>query len=189
MANSNTVEIVGVGQVLFERSKKARNLNISVKPFTGVRVAVPDGLSFQKAEEFVYTKTDWIQRHLVRMKQYEEKDETASVAPDGIDRAKSKRKLTRRLKYLAGKHSFTYNRVFIRNQKTRWGSCSSKNNISLNMKISRLPEELMDYVILHELAHTRFKNHNNNFWAELNRLVGNGRGMASRLRAYGLGLL
>jgi len=189
MTNSNTVEIDGVGRVLFERSKRAKHVNISVKPFKGVRVAVPDGLPFKKAEEFVHAKTDWIQRHLVRMKQYEEESQLASNTLVDIDRSKAKRKLTKRLKHLALRHGFTYNRVFIRNQKTRWGSCSYKNNISLNMKIIRLPEELMDYVILHELAHIRFKNHSNDFWAELNRLVGNGKGMTSRLREYGLGLL
>ncbi len=189
MVHSNTVEIVGLGQVLFERSAKAKHLNISVKPFAGVRVAVPDGLSFQKAEEFVYTKTAWIKRHLVRMKQYEENAKTSSAPLDCIHRGKAKRKIKRRLKYLARKHGFTFNRVFIRNQKTRWGSCSNKNNISLNMKINRLPEELMDYVILHELAHTRVKNHSNDFWAELDRLVGNGKNTALRLREYGMGLL
>jgi predicted metal-dependent hydrolase len=189
MVHSNTVEITGVGLVLFERSTKAKRLSISVKPFTGVRVAVPDGLSFKKAEEFVYTKKDWIQRHLARTKQYEEKDEIASAAPDSIYKAKAKRKLRGRLKYLAGKHGFTYNRVFIRNQKTRWGSCSQKNNISLNMKLIKLPGELMDYVILHELVHTKVKNHSNGFWAELNGLVGNGKGMALTLREYEMGLL
>ncbi len=189
MANVNTVEIDGVGPVLFERSKRAKHVNISVKPFVGVRVAVPDGLSFKKAEEFVHAKTDWIQRHLYKMKQYEKENTIVSDASVDIERAKAKRKLTRRLRQLAKKHGFTYNRVFIRNQKTRWGSCSHKNNISLNMKIIRLPEELMDYVIMHELAHTRFKNHSNDFWAELNRLVGNGKGMALRLREYGVGLL
>ena len=189
MANSNTVEIDGVGPVLFERSKRAKHMNISVKPFTGVRVAVPDGLSFQKAEEFVHARTDWIQRHLYRMKQYEKENKIVSDASVDIERAKAKRKLTRRLKHLAEKHGFTFNRVFIRNQKTRWGSCSHRNNISLNMKIIRLPEELMDYVILHELVHTRFKNHSSDFWAELNKLVGNGKSMASSLREYGVGLL
>jgi len=189
MANSNTVEIDCVGPVLFERSKRAKHINISVKPFTRVRVAVPGGVSFKKAEEFVHTKTDWIQRHLGRMKQYEEDRQLASDTSIDIDGSRAKRKLTRRLKYLAEKHGFSYNRVFIRNQKTRWGSCSHKNNISLNMKIIRLPEELMDYVILHELAHIRFKNHSNDFWTELNRLVGNGKGIASRLRDYGAGLL
>ena len=189
MANANTVEIDGVGPVLFERSKRAKHVNISVKPFTGVRVAIPDGLSFKKAEEFVNTKTDWIQRHLFRMKLYEKESQLVLDTSVDVDRVKAKRKLTRRLKHLALKHGFIYNRVFIRNQKTRWGSCSHKNNINLNMKIIRLPEELMDYVILHELTHIRFKNHSNDFWAELNRLVGNEKGMASRLREYEIGLL
>jgi predicted metal-dependent hydrolase len=57
------------------------------------------------------------------------------------------------------------------------------------MKLVKLPDELMDYVILHELVHTRVKDHSNGFWAELNRLVGNGKGMALRLREYGVGLL
>ena len=67
--------------------------------------------------------------------------------------------------------------------------CGTIYNISLNMNIVRLPEELMDYVILHELAHTRVKDHSSNFWTELNRLVRNGKGMASRLKEYGVGLL
>ncbi len=184
MADSNTVEIDGVGPVLFKRSRRAKHVNISVKPFKGVRVAVPDGLPFKKAEEFVNAKMDWIQRHLYRMKQYEEENKIISDASVDIDRTTAKRKLIRRLKYLAGKHGLTYNRVFIRNQKTRWGSCSHKNNISLNMKLVKLPDELMDYVILHELVHTRVKDHSNSFWAELNRLVGNGKGMALRLRGY-----
>lgn len=189
MVQSTIVEIAGVGPVLFDRSKKAKHLSISVKPFTGVRVAVPVGLSLQRAEEFVYAKVDWIQKQLVRMKQYEEKAETAADAPDDINRAQAKRKLTSRLRYLARKHGLTYNRLFIRNQKTRWGSCSNKNNISLNIETVRLPQELMDYVILHELVHTRFKNHSNDFWTELNRLVGDGKSIASRLREYRIGLL
>ena len=160
-----------------------------MKPFTGVRVAVPDGLLFKKAEEFVYAKMDWIQRQLYRMKQYEKENMIVADVSFNIDRLKAKRKLTRRLKHLAEQYGFTYNRVFIRNQKTRWGSCSYKNNISLNMKIILLPEELMDYVILHELTHTREKDHSKNFWAKMDKLVGNGKSMASRLREYRVGPL
>ena len=189
MANLSTIEIDGVGPVLFERSRRAKNLNISVKPYKGVRVAVPHGLSFAKAEEFVHAKTDWIQNHLGRMKQVEREYETNSKTYGEIDRAKAKRKLTRRLKQLAEKHGFTYNRVFIRNQKTRWGSCSPQNSISLNMKLVRLPDELMDYVILHELVHTWVKNHNKDFWAALDSLVGDSKHMESSLKEYGFGLL
>lgn len=159
-----------------------------MKPLRGVRVAVPYRLSLKKAEEFVHAKSDWINKHLEKIKQYERGYEANSQNAPGIDRAKAKRKLSRRLKYLADKHGFTYKRAFIRNQRTRWGSCSQKNDISLNMKLVRLPDELMDYVILHELAHTRCKNHSSEFWAELDRLVRNGKGMDAQLKAYGLGL-
>jgi len=186
IVHSNTVEIVGVGPVLFERSKKAKRVIISVKPFAGVRVAVPYGLSFQKAEAFVYAKTDWIQRHLTRMKQHEESDGDIMSALDNIDRAEAKHKLIERLQHLAAEHCFTYNRVFIRNQKTRLGTCSNRNNISLNIKVSRLPEELMDYVILHELAHTRVKNHGNDFWMLMDKLVGNGKAKAASLRKFAI---
>lgn len=189
MLHTSTVEIDGVGPVLFERSKRARRLVISIRPFTGVRVAVPEGLPFQKAEEFAKARTDWIRKHQLRMKQYEEENQIVSDPYTDEERARAKVKLTRRLRHLARKYGFTFNRVFIRNQKTRWGSCSSKNNINLNAKITRLPEELMDYVILHELAHTRVRNHSVDFWVELSRLVSDGKGMASKLREYGVGML
>ena len=188
MANANTIDIDGVGPVLFERSKRAKRLSISVKPFKGIRVAVPYGLSFKKAVEFVNIKADWVKRHLEKMKQHEREYNANSNAADGIDRVEAKTLLTRRLKQLAKDNGFSYNRLYIRNQKTRWGSCSSKNNISLNMKLVKLPDELIDYVILHELVHTRRKDHSQAFWAEMDKFVCNGKKMASRLRSYGIGL-
>ena len=186
MAHPDTVEIAGVGAVLFERSRRARRVIISVKPFAGVRVAVPYGSSFQKAKEFVYIKVDWIQRQLARMRQYEQSYGATKSGSDSIDRAEARRMLIRRLQYLAAEHGLTYNRVFIRNQKTRLGTCSSRNNISLNIKIIRLPEELMDYVILHELAHTQVKNHGKDFWMLMDKLAGNGKAKAARLREFSI---
>ena len=186
--NAATIKIDGAGLVLFERSKRAKRVSISVKPFKGVRVAVPYGLSFKKAAEFVHTKADWIKIHLEKMKQYEKQGYFDPNPANGIDRVEAKTVLTRRLQQLAKNNGFSYNRVFIRNQRTRWGSCSTKNNISLNMKLVILPDELIDYVILHELVHTRKKDHSKAFWAEMDKLVGNAKKMASRLRSYGTGL-
>ena len=188
MIDNRTIEINGVGFIPFEYSKRAKHVCISVKPFTGVRVAVPYGLSFNKAVEFVHTKTDWIKIHLEKMRQYEREYNLNPDAADGIDKAKAKAILTRRLKQLADKHGFSYNRVFIRNQKTRWGSCSNLRNISLNMKLVKLPDELINYVILHELVHTRKKDHSKAFWAEMDKLVGNGKQTSLRLRNHGIEL-
>jgi hypothetical protein len=79
--------------------------------------------------------------------------------------------------------------VSIRNQTTRWGSCSAKGNISLNLKLVALPPELFDYVILHELVHTREHNHSARFWRELDKYVENGKAKAKALREYGVGIL
>ncbi len=189
MEKSITLEIDGVGQVLFERSHKAKHLNISVKPFKGVRVAVPVGLSFKKAEKVMRSKVEWIKRHQERMSLAELEHESILRNSVEIDRAEARAKLMSRLNKLTEKNGFTYNRIFIRNQKTRWGSCSSKNNLNLNVKLVRLPDELMDYVILHELVHTKIKNHRKEFWAELDKLVGDGKKLQSRLKEYGLGFL
>lgn len=189
MADSSTVEIDGIGPVLFERSLRAKHLNISVKPFKGVRVAIPDGLSFEKAEELAHSKVGWIQKQQEKMRQFESEQDANSSAATDIDRAKAKRKLKQRLRHLADKHGFNYNRVFIRNQRTRWGSCSPKNNISLNMMLVRLPDDLRDYVLLHELVHTRIRKHDNRFWSQLEGLVSNAKIKDSRLKEYGAALL
>ncbi len=189
MATSNTIKVDGIGPVLFERSKRAKNLNISVRPYKGVRVSVPRGLSFAKAEEYVHAKTTWILKQIDRMKQFEREYETIADNSIEIDRGQAKRKLARRLRGLAAKHGFSCSRVSIRNQRTRWGSCSAKNSISLNMKLVRLPDDLIDYVILHELLHTRERSHNRDFWAKLDRLVDDAKKMDSQLRQYGAGLL
>ncbi len=184
MARTTIIELEDIGPILFEKSKRAKHLNISVKPYKGVRVAVPYGITFEKAEEIVQAKITWIQKHLARMKQLEREHKTAFNNATDINRAEAKEKLINKLNELAEKHDFVYNKIFIRNQKTRWGSCSSRSNISLNMKLVLLPDELIEYVILHELTHTRIRNHKNVFWAELNKLVGDAKVLSSRLKEY-----
>jgi len=188
MVNSHTIHIAGVGPILFEHSKRARRITISIKPLKGVRVAVPARISFKQALEFVNLKKPWIRKHLTRIKQIESKKK-ALLHSSSIDKASAKKTITARAYHLAEKHGFTLNRVSIRNQKTRWGSCSHKNNISLNMKLVLLPDELADYVILHELVHTRINDHSKRFWDELGKYVVDGKSVAKRLRKYGLELL
>lgn len=186
--NSRTIDVDGIGHVTLERSLRARRVIISIRPFKGVRVAVPRRESFKNAENFVFLKAGWIKKHLERMKQYEKRRETVRDNLGDIDMAAAKETITGRLKQLAERHGFRYNKVTFRGQRTVWGSCSPRNNISLNIKLVRLPEELMDYVLLHELVHTQEHNHGKKFWAELDKYVGNARVVAKILRARGLGV-
>jgi len=186
---SFTRDIEGAGPVLFERSKRAKHLNISVKPFTGVRVAVPYGISFERAEEIVHAKINWIKKQLEKIRKLQQKHESFLRNSHDMDRAAAEKKLIKRLNELSKKYGFAYRKVFIRNQKTRWGSCSAENNIYLNMKLLMLPEELTDYVLLHELVHTRVKSHSRDFWEELSKYTGDTRRMERQLKEYGLGFL
>ena len=101
-------------------------------------------------------------------------------------RKEAKSYLPFRVMHLAEKHGFKYETVFVKNIKTRWGSCSYKNNINLNIHLMRLPDHLIDYVILHELAHTIHKNHGKDFWKCLNLLCGDALALRKEMRNYSI---
>ena len=188
MTKSYTINIDGIGPILFRKSRRAKRVIISIRTSKGARVAVPARVSFQKALEFVYLKKEWVQRNLAKIKQNENQQKVSMDAFLTIDKVDVKKRLADKLYYLARKYGFTYNKASSREQKTRWGSCSSRNNISLNIRLILLPEELIDYVILHELVHTRIHNHSKKFWAELEEYVENAKVISKKLRTSGLEL-
>ena len=99
-------------------------------------------------------------------------------------RKEAKDYLPKRVKELAEKNSFRFKKVSVRNSKTRWGSCSYENNINLNIHLMRLPNHLIDYVILHELVHTKIKNHSKDFWNMLDLVTGNAKKLDKELKNY-----
>ena len=163
--------IAGVGEVVMARSTRARRINLCVKPFQGVRVTVPVGVSYASALAVARSKSEWLKKHLGRMAVKEQ--EALACRPFSavcaVDDATDY--LVRRTRDLAARHGFAINKVFVRRQKTRWGSCSWKNNINLNIRMAHLPGVLIDYVILHELTHTRVRNHSPQFWDELEKVI------------------
>ncbi len=99
-------------------------------------------------------------------------------------RREAKKYLPGRIAVLAEKHGFQYTGLRLKNLKSRWGSCSSVNNINLNIHLIRLPDHLVDYVILHELVHTVHKNHGVYFWKSLDLITGNARLLANEMKKY-----
>ena len=178
--------IAGVGNVCFVSSSRARRVSVSVRMPGRIRVAVPRGVSMAQAEAFVLQKRGWILKHLARMRRWELEESIDETIKLRLSETEARRMLRSRVEELAGLYGFSYNRVFIRSQKTRWGSCSGKNNINLNLKLATLPDMLRDYVILHELVHTRIKNHGRDFWRELGKFVGDARGLRNRLNRISL---
>jgi predicted metal-dependent hydrolase len=223
--------------VIFFRSHRAKRLNITIKPFVGVRVSVPRSVSFKKASALTENRISWIKTHLSKMQKEEglltvfhldTKFQTRShhlemkfsdtealqtlVRDNKIDvsiphshniedskvqnairqaielawRKEAKMHLPGRVKVLAAAHKFEYKNVAIKNSKTRWGSCSFDNNINLSLHLMRLPDHLVDYVILHELAHTRVKNHSKDFWQLLDIVSGDARKLDREVKGYGI---
>ena len=101
-------------------------------------------------------------------------DKTQKIIHDYIVKAireEAKDYLPKRTKELAAIHNFSYRNVRVKNLSSRWGSCSTDNNINLNIHLVRLPQHLCDYVILHELVHTVHKNHKEIFWQSLDKIT------------------
>ena len=101
-------------------------------------------------------------------------------------RAEAKRVLPVRLRELADLHGFRYNAVRIKHNRSNWGSCSVKGNINLNLNLMRLPEELRDYVLLHELCHLRYLNHGPEFHALLEQVCPRHRALSRQLKGWKL---
>lgn len=100
-------------------------------------------------------------------------------------RKEAKKHLPTRTEELAQKYGFQYSKVTIRNTTSRWGSCSYANNINYSLHLMRVPKELQDYVILHELSHTKEKNHQAPFWELLNSVTGgHAKELDKRLKQY-----
>lgn len=174
----DTWQIADIGPIAVESSNRARYTRITLKRDGTVKLTVPRLVSLDQARRFLDSRLGWIRRHRRDFRRLEE----MPVAPV----AQAHRLLVDRLRELAARHGFQYNRVSVKNQRTLWGSCSHRNNINLNINLLRLPEELRDYVILHELVHTRHKNHSRAFWMELDRILGSGKKLQRDLRKFRL---
>ena len=152
-----------IGEVVFRKSARSRNISIRVHPVKGVSVTVPSMLPYAAARLFFEARRDWILQTMAKQKEQQRNVHIAT--PEEIEalRRQAKAVLPSRLAELAARYGFTYNRVTIKHNATNWGSCSSKGNINLNLTIMRLPRVLQDYVLLHELCHLRHQDHGHGF--------------------------
>ena len=166
-----------IGEVSFYSSKKAKNLIINIKKNNQIKVAVPLNVSFDEAVKFTLSKSKWIKNTQLKLSK-------KIILHDNYDKNLARKMLIDRLIKISKKTGLSFNKVSIRNQKTRWGSCSFANNISLNIKLINLPEKLIDYVIYHELVHTVEKNHSSNFWNLLNHYLPESKKLNKELNNY-----
>jgi len=184
LSTNLSINIPEIGTVNVTRNSRAKRIILKVRPFEGIRLTLPPNTTMITARSFVLGKKQWLLKQLTRVRQDEAQIRKMQATSPNISREEARRILKERLNALARTHGFQYKRLFIRRQKTRWGSCSAKNNINLNMYVSLLPKHLIDYVLLHELLHTRIKNHSQKFWQELSKFVHEPKVLREQLKKF-----
>ena len=159
-----------LGEITFRKKKGVRRMSIRVHPVKGVSVTMPYLVPYAAAMAFFKLKRDWVVQTLMSQKARLQNIPKADQETIEALRKQAKVCLPQRLKELADRYGFVYNRVAIKHNATNWGSCSTKNNINLNLNIVRLPQALRDYILLHELCHLRHRDHGQAFHLLLEHL-------------------
>ena len=143
------------------RSRR-KTVAIQITPAGEVLLRCPNRMSKKDAEAFLESKRGWIEAHLAKMAPPLPKLTAAELKTLARQAAAD---LPPRVEAAAKAMGITYGRITIRSQRTRWGSCSAKGNLNFNCLLMLCPEEVREYVMIHELCHRRELNHSPRFWA------------------------
>ena len=150
-----------------------KTMSIQIRPDGTVLVRAPRKLPDREIQRFLREKTDWIEKNLAKVENVNRAGEEAPLSMEEIralaDRAL--REIPPRVREFAARMGVSYGRITIRNQRGRWGSCSSVGNLNFNCLLMLAPAEVLDYVIVHELAHRKEMNHSSAFWAQVETVL------------------
>lgn len=164
--------------MIFENAKvsviksKRKTISIQVKP-NEVIIRAPIKTKEIEIEKFAESKRKWIEKHLQLFSEKQKLFENIEPYSDEEIKSfvkKAKETIPKKVEFYAGKIGVTYNKITIRCQRTRWGSCSSKGNLNFNCLLVLLPDEIIDSVVVHELCHRKQMNHSAKFYAEIEKV-------------------
>lgn len=166
-----------------KRRRGARSVRLAIYASGAFVVTAPKWYPMYVINKFLAEKAGWIYNKLkdvdfeeldIRKKEenleYRARKESARVI------------IQERLEFFNRYYDFEYSRVSVKNQKSCWGSCSRKKNLNFNYKAANLPEELRDYVVVHELCHLKELNHSKNFWKLVSEIFPNYKSLRKKLK-------
>ena len=153
-----------------------RTLSLQVKNDGQVIVRAPKHVTLQEIAAFVRKNSAWLHKHLEKVRKEKELNAASPVQPltmEDIQKLADEalRVIPDRVAHFAPLVGVTYGRITVRNQRTRWGSCSSKGNLNFNCLLMLAPPGILDYVVVHELCHRKEMNHSPKFWAEVAKVM------------------
>ncbi|MBQ9155969.1 MAG: M48 family metallopeptidase [Eubacterium sp.] len=151
-----------------------KTLALQITPEAQIVVRAPYRMPEAEIYDFVRRKDGWISKHLSDMEhKLREREELPGLSAEEISRLADQalNVIPARVAHFAPIVGVSYGRITIRNQKTRWGSCSARGNLNFNCLLMLTPPEIIDYVVVHELCHRKEMNHSARFWAEVSRVL------------------
>ena len=162
-------------EITLIRSRR-KSLAIEITPELQVVVRAPARMPVREINAFVQEKDDWIRAHLQRMeekKRLREQHREPAFSEEELQELATQAMtlIPQKVRYYAQIIGVTYGRITIRNQRTRWGSCSGKGNLNFNCLLLLMPEEVLDYVVVHELCHRKEMHHSARFWEEVEKIL------------------
>lgn len=165
-----------LGEVTLSQSHRSRRISLSVRPSGGVRLSYPFGVSRARALAFLDAKAEWVEAARRKIAQRQAALPELPPAEERVQieelRRAAKADLPARVERIAQTLGLRCGKVTIRASRTKWGSCTSRNDLSLSLFLMTLPEHLRDYVVVHELCHTVHHNHSPRFHALVDKCLG-----------------
>lgn len=163
---------------------KRKTVAISVSREQKITIRTPLKLSAREAERIINENSDWIKKQLHIMKERSENSIYSRLSECDIQflKEKAKKVLYHRVSHYSEIMQAEPKGIKITSAKTRWGSCSAKNSLCFSWRLMLLPDDIIDYIVVHELAHIRVKNHQKQFYDEVRRYMPDYRERELRLK-------
>ena len=151
------------GKITYSRRK---SLSLRIAPDGSLDIRAPIGMPRREIERFLEEKADWIATHRAQVLRDRQQGALHAIGAEQLETLKelAREPIYESLRRFAPQMGVNYGRVTIRCQKSRWGSCSSQNNLNFNWKLMLAPPEALEYVVVHELCHLIEFNHSQRFW-------------------------
>ena len=177
-------------EIKITRSRR-KTLSLRITPTGDLDIRAPLGLPRREIDRFLEEKAEWIQKNRRKVLQDQQAGAARPLDEEALETLKdlAQTPIRESLQKYAPLMGVSYGRVTIRCQKSRWGSCSGQGNLNFNCLLALAPREVLDYVVVHELAHRKQMNHSAAFWQEVEAVMPDYRQRLSWLREHGGALL